>query len=840
MGFPSALLSYLAGATARSLVVALLPLLLLLAFRVKAAAARHAVLFLTTAGMVAVAALNALLPPIPVPVLRTGVEASALPMPALPAPDVMVAGRPAPLPAAPPPAAPLAPVIFAALYLAGAAICLARLVFGALWTRRLFAASHAVESGLGSACFGSPVYECAWISVPLTLGWLRPRILLPNGWRNWERAKLEAVLVHEHNHIRRGDWAIALLAAVNRSLYWFNPLAWWLERRLATFAEQACDDAALLALGERESYAQALLDMAAAVRTGQGRLVWDAMAMAKGAEVRMRIERILDDNRQIPRDLTVLRWLALVGCSLPLIYFTAAVRPVAVRAQDQQTPAGIAERLQNRPNLTPGDAAQLEQYLAANPGDLAARERLITYYFSAGVREPRLIHTYWLITNHPESNEAAITSLGITPRATSFNTEADYEHAATLWRQQASAHPNDEAVLTHAGTFFAQPGGDPNEAERLFLQARALNPEGASGANHLAKLYATAILGTTGDPKFPNDNPDFGNRVRAQIENSTDRVLLMQTGNLLLGAAAPPLANGRPLPPGQLNLNEHPLLIPAQDLGRRLIEIGRPAGVPLRIFQRQTDAGQTQTILRGGQEQGAAGTLYQARPHPATPQDAFPQVQPLPSAPMPVSSTSPEYPVLARMARVQGTVTLGVVIGTDGHVTNLSVLRGHPLLVQAAMAAVQTWLYPQVAQPGSFEQDVTFTLPPGPPPQPLPADAPRKGSFGVEVQGGAVASNGAPQRIKVGGNVQASMLVKKVDPVYPAEAKAAGIQGTVTLDVIIAKDGTVESVTPVEGHPLLVAAAEAAVHQWVYKPTKLNNEPIEVSTTVTVPFELQQ
>ena len=127
---------------------------------------------------------------------------------------------------------------------------------------------------------------------------------------------------------------------------------------------------------------------------------------------------------------------------------------------------------------------------------------------------------------------------------------------------------------------------------------------------------------------------------------------------------------------------------------------------------------------------------------------------------------------------------------------------------------------------------MTFSLPPGaasaPPPPPPPAAA-ADGETKPPV----------PQRIKVGGNVQAAMLVKKIDPEYPALAQQAGIQGSVTLAIVIAKDGTVESTTPVDGHPLLIAAAQAAVQQWMYKPTLLNGDPVEVSTTVTVPFQLQ-
>jgi protein TonB len=97
-----------------------------------------------------------------------------------------------------------------------------------------------------------------------------------------------------------------------------------------------------------------------------------------------------------------------------------------------------------------------------------------------------------------------------------------------------------------------------------------------------------------------------------------------------------------------------------------------------------------------------------------------------------------------------------------------------------------------------------------------------------------------PQRIRVGGNVQAANLVRKVTPVYPPLAKQARIQGTVRFTAIIGKDGTIQNLQLVTGHPLLVAAAQDAVRQWVYKPTLLNGEPVEVVTQIDVNFTLSQ
>jgi protein TonB len=97
----------------------------------------------------------------------------------------------------------------------------------------------------------------------------------------------------------------------------------------------------------------------------------------------------------------------------------------------------------------------------------------------------------------------------------------------------------------------------------------------------------------------------------------------------------------------------------------------------------------------------------------------------------------------------------------------------------------------------------------------------------------------AMTRIRVGGNVQAANLIRQVKPIYPALAKQARIQGTVELSAIIGKDGKVQDLKLVHGHPLLVPAALQAVREWEYRPTLLNGEPVEVATTIDVNFTLQ-
>jgi len=88
--------------------------------------------------------------------------------------------------------------------------------------------------------------------------------------------------------------------------------------------------------------------------------------------------------------------------------------------------------------------------------------------------------------------------------------------------------------------------------------------------------------------------------------------------------------------------------------------------------------------------------------------------------------------------------------------------------------------------------------------------------------------------------VQSAKLVRQPRPNYPPLAKQARISGVVKLSAVIAKDGTIRELQTISGHPLLVPAALEAVKQWVYQPTLLNGEPVEVQTQIDVNFTLSQ
>ena len=95
-------------------------------------------------------------------------------------------------------------------------------------------------------------------------------------------------------------------------------------------------------------------------------------------------------------------------------------------------------------------------------------------------------------------------------------------------------------------------------------------------------------------------------------------------------------------------------------------------------------------------------------------------------------------------------------------------------------------------------------------------------------------------RIRLGGLVEHGKLISGPTPVYPPLARTARIEGTVRLEAVISRDGAILDLKAVSGHPMLVPAALAAVRQWVFRPTYLNGEPVEVATEIDVNFVLQK
>jgi protein TonB len=95
-----------------------------------------------------------------------------------------------------------------------------------------------------------------------------------------------------------------------------------------------------------------------------------------------------------------------------------------------------------------------------------------------------------------------------------------------------------------------------------------------------------------------------------------------------------------------------------------------------------------------------------------------------------------------------------------------------------------------------------------------------------------------PKSVRISGGVQAAKLIQAVKPTYPSLARTTRVHGTVRMQAVIGRDGRVRDLQVVEGHPLLRQAAVDAVRQWVYSPTILGDQPVEVETSIEVNFVL--
>lgn len=354
------LLVQLAMAAARTTILAAVAGLLLAAFRVKAT---HIRLFTWTAVLYAglgMPVLGGMLPSVSVPLPFAAPNApakivhNATPTTVIPAGQFTVQEvGPAAIPttslASTPhnlkfhtawkPTIASLPWTMAALvaYLAVALFLLSRLIIGVVLARRLVRNSIAIHDPRLTALFAGSrrvpqVRESHSVSVPLTIGVLQPGILLPLFWREWDEAKLTGVLTHEISHVARYDCLSQYVSLLHRAVFWFSPLAWWLNRQIIELAEQASDEDALARGADQNSYARMLLGFLEAVQSAPGRVRWQGVSMASSGRSEKRLEKVLawtGDKKMATRKSAL---IAIVALAVPVSYLVAAARPVKASA----------------------------------------------------------------------------------------------------------------------------------------------------------------------------------------------------------------------------------------------------------------------------------------------------------------------------------------------------------------------------------------------------------------------------------------------------------------------------------------------------------------------------
>lgn len=270
-----------------------------------------------------------------------------------------------------------------AVYVLVTAFLLGRLGAGLAVGRRLWRESHPIcdqgarlvletqARALGLARIPR-LAQSEVVTVPLTVGVLDPVILLPHGWREWESAKLAAVITHELSHVKRNDGLTRILSLGYQCFFWFSPLAWWLDRHLADLAEQASDQETIAAGAEPIYYAEVLMSFFKAIDKGQGRVRLQGVSMARSARASHRIEKVLSTPAGVPaRFKQPLLLILAAACGAPVVGLVAAAHPLLVGNAFAPPPA--AQTVHREPSPPPqpapvGEPAPGVAGVGATPG----------------------------------------------------------------------------------------------------------------------------------------------------------------------------------------------------------------------------------------------------------------------------------------------------------------------------------------------------------------------------------------------------------------------------------------------------------------------------------------
>ncbi|MBE0658086.1 MAG: TonB family protein [Bryobacteraceae bacterium] len=847
-----------------------------LAMRKAGAAVRHAVWIAAAAGMLMLPVLQLTAPELRVPVW---IERAA------PASDVVIEPLPLEVPegavvTSVPPQPQPKPVdygaILLAVYLAGVALLLARQAASSVKLRRLVREAATVEpdslaeaaQAVGYTGRLPEIRECGAVRVPFTCGAGEPVIILPADWREWPPVKLFAVLAHETAHVARRDWLTARLAAVNKAVNWWNPAAWWLERHLAAEAEEAVDEMALAAVGDVKQYASAVVDFAIAMQ-GQRLGSMEATAMARSTKVGRRVERILASNAAGVRSLRRSAVLMIAAAAVPLVVLAASALPEVrhVGPSEQlapviQTPAGpeiqrqvtamlqapatpeiqrnvtamlqAGQTQQASPSPEALEAiAKMESVLAKEPMNAVARGVLMNQYRAAGLIEKARQQAWWLVENAPNQPQSVVASVALLNPGPLAADEEGKQRIQTIWRRHAGQYPADPMVQSHAAA-VARALNSLFEAESLLQNAVRLAPDNEQILRQLAMLYYSALPEVGAIMASIPEAQAFRAKAVSELETSTDPRLVGLAGEMLAAGRSATVTGNDP---------------------------EREAAILARLKSRTETAVK---YLKRAQSLDPENPRWQTALQRAS---GEPQIIRIPAPEPGVMRISvggnvqraklkrevrPEYPALAKQARIQGTVRFSVLLATDGTVKNITLLGGHPLLVQAATEAVKQWVFNTTLLNGEpvevvTEVDLNFTRsgnedqaqarPTGiPSTSTSPPDDYRIGG-GIGVGGGGDGRAEATGEVhRIGGGVSAPVPIHRVQPDFP-KGVSPEIQHTlVLLSIVIGKDGSVTSLEPLRGDPAFFENAIAAVKQWKFTPAMKGGEPLPVKANVEVNF----
>jgi beta-lactamase regulating signal transducer with metallopeptidase domain len=217
------------------------------------------------------------------------------------------------------------------------------------------------------------VVEHEAVPGPMTFGVNRPVIVLPPDAREWSDAELRRALMHELEHIQRGDWIMQIMARIVAACYWFHPMVWMAWRRLCLEAERSCDDAVVMS-EERTDYAEQLVTLAQRMSATP---VQPLLGMANRSDLSTRVTAVLDDRLRRGRAGFALAAGTIAAAAVMVL----TVAPVRAVAKADAVATASTEEQRSRRQFRPGErrarALDQELYEAATAGDYAGVREMV-------------------------------------------------------------------------------------------------------------------------------------------------------------------------------------------------------------------------------------------------------------------------------------------------------------------------------------------------------------------------------------------------------------------------------------------------------------------------------
>ncbi len=521
------------------------------------------------------------------------------------------------------------------------------------------------------------------IGQPVTFGLFRPIVLLPETFPTLPPTLQRAVLAHELWHIRRRDWGWVLIEEGIRAVLWFNPAVSWIVGRVQATREEVVDELTVQLTNARKAYLEALLIFAdeptlfPAAPLARRRHLFQRMLLISREAV-MSSTRILSSFAAAMAVVTGAGWygatmfpLSAATIAAPATEVVSVVRPAASAPAPAIATAAPAPLQTPTRDRRPGEAApetiqerQLKQAIEATPTN---RE---LYFSLAALQQAR---------------------------------GAGREFEATL-RSARQAFPNDIATLTMIARAYLRIGRFDDSIVAL-QEVAALDPANPASQHLIAvhyweKAFKDAALTPAQKLAYIHSGIAATDKALAQDPDYVDSLIYK---NILLRMEA----NLDPV-------NAASLLVQADALRERATELQRT-----RAPQRGVPGGVQGGVpggVQGGVATGRRGEMVfvpapGAPPPPPPPPPGVEASRFYPPPPTQIDGMTPMriggdirpprkikdvhpiYPPIAQSARVQGVIIIEAIINATGDVVHARVLRGQPLLDQAALEAVEQWQF---------------------------------------------------------------------------------------------------------------------------------------------------